>query len=409
MPRLSDLINTGQRLSIIGPYGTQVAERVARDVVESPQMAAGVPNLESLGAGCSALLTEKGQAYLQQIALDYVASVPNDHPLVVVTPSFRLAKQVLEAAASVRGVDPNLPALGLEFCLDSITIAQGAITHAQRSRENTLLAMSVGPPFECYEAERTPPDIDNKYLPQVFAAIRFGHPLDYLMFETVPSLHAAIGAAVAFTRAHKVLHISDSKDRLTTSGTRKYMESLLNKVRYMGSEAFGRLVPSYDPTTSTFQAIEPQKEYVISLCLDEQGRLYCDQHNLYGPQRLELALNALRHFIASRGLYPPVGISINCNSPEVTERALEQLQRDGGSTFGGLASPDRPRNSDWIIGIHPNASSENDPRKYESMTTQQAIPVEDFASRVTGLVNRFDLKIIGGCCGTDHHTMKRLY
>lgn len=414
LKRLKD----GQRLSIIGPFGTQVAERLARDEVEQTQRTAGVMRLKYLGPGCSALLTPEGQAYLRQIAGDYLQSVPTDHPVVAVTPSFRLPKQVLEVAGSVRGVSPQLPRLGLELCLDSIQVIREAMQTSGRSLSNTLLTMSVGPPFECYKPELTPPDIDNKYLPQVFAAIRCGYPLDYLMFETVSSLSAAVGAAAAFTKAHRRLNLEKSKADFRNSGTITYIEDLIEKAAYMGPEAIHRLAPSYDPSTKTFEEIEREKEYVISLCLDEHGKFYCNYPNLSGPQTLpdptcpqplEYALNVLRGAIEAKGLYPPAGISINCNSPAVTRRALEQLRSDGQSTFGGLASSERPHNSDWIIGIHPNASSEDNPRMYEQMTTQQAIPRDEFTALVTGMANEFGLRIIGGCCGTDHHTMRQLY
>ena len=185
MDKLCDLLGSEEIIFISGPFGTEVAERVARDIVERPQKASSVPNNKYIGQGCSALLTPEGHVYLSELASDYLNSVPKDQALVIVTPSFRLAKQTLEAAASVRGVDPQLPAMGLELCLDSVNIIQQAVKSSARLRDNTLVAMSIGPPFDCYKGEDTPLDVDNKYLPQTFAAIRFGHSLDYLMFEIV--------------------------------------------------------------------------------------------------------------------------------------------------------------------------------------------------------------------------------
>lgn len=386
MGRLSSLMAEGKKLSITGPYTTQVAERVARDIVERPQMAAGVPHYKYLGAGCSALLTPEGQAYIRQIACDYITSVPYDHPLVVVTPSFRLAKQVLEAAASVRGVDPHLPALGLELCLDSVSIVNHAIIASGRSRENTVIAMSVGPPFDCYRGEDTPDDIEGKYFPQVFAAVRFCHDVDYMLFETVPSFRAAVGAARTFTSAHKEFDLEKSKGSFRRTGTIQYLGSLLSASGYFGIDAAQRLAPSYEPPVHRFREIPPKKEYVLSFCLEEDGTL--------NHMRFDDAITELYGAIEREELMPPVGIGINCNSPALTEKILRSLSA---------------QNRQRVIGIHPNASSENNPRAYANMTSQYAIPVEQFTASVAAMVKEFGLTIFGGCCGTDHHTMQRLY
>jgi len=42
------------------------------------------------------------------------------------------------------------------------------------------------------------------------------------------------------------------------------------------------------------------------------------------------------------------------------------------------------------------------------MTHQQAIPVEKFVEAVARMTAQYNLKIIGGCCGTNPETMKEL-
>ncbi|MBI2142320.1 homocysteine S-methyltransferase family protein, partial [Candidatus Woesearchaeota archaeon] len=388
MVKLSDLIEGGQTIIISGPYGTEIAERVGRDTTERPQKASGVPTNKYIGAGCSALLTPEGHAYVHDVALDYLRSVPKSQPLVLVTDSFRLAKQTLEAAATVRGVNPNLPSMGLELCLDSVELATEAVEKSGRSRQNTAIAMSIGTPFDCYKGEDTPADIDNKYLPQTFAAVRFGHEVDfaavrfghevdYLMFETVPSLAAAVGAAKAFKQAHEGLNIPDSKANFTKMGTITYLGDLLEKAIRFGDGAVQKLAPSYDPSTQTFSSIKPEKEYVISLCLEADSSL--------NGRKLNEAIDDLYRLIEKEGLYEPVGLGINCNSPEVTRNALSSLS---------------PINKTRVIAVHANASSENNPRRYAEMTRQQAIPTLDFAGQVATLVTEYGLKIVGGCCGT---------
>ncbi|MBI1936427.1 homocysteine S-methyltransferase family protein [Candidatus Woesearchaeota archaeon] len=385
MGRLEEFLKTRKRIILSGPYGTRVAERVARDKVKRPQKATNVSENKFIGAACSALLTEEGQEYLREIASDYLNSVPKEHPLILVTPSFRLAKQTLESAASVSGADPNLPRRGLELCIDSLRICQEAINSSGRSRENTLLAMSIGPPFDCYRGKDTFPDIDNKYLPQTFAAIRFGRGLDYLMFETVPSLLAAHGVAIAFNKAHQELNIPERLGSFQRMGTIHYLGNVLPIIgKFLGEDALTKLCPSYNPKTDTFAAVEPEKDYVISLCLDKNGCIYPNMS-------LDLAIRDI--YAKSRGNKQPVGIGINCNSLEVTEAALSRLS---AKSLGK------------VIGIHPNASSENDPENYERMTKQQAIPTDEFVEAVTRLADRYGLHIIGGCCGTNEITMRGL-
>ncbi|MFA6888250.1 MAG: homocysteine S-methyltransferase family protein [Candidatus Woesearchaeota archaeon] len=206
------------------------------------------------------------------------------------------------------------------------------------------------------------------------------------MFETVPSLNAAIGAARAFKQAHDELNIPESKSNFKRMGTITYLGDLLDKAAFFGDDVIRRFVPSYDSSTKIFSSITPQKEYVISLCLEADGTL--------NGKNLNEAIDELYQTIEREKLYMPVGLGINCNSPQVTRDALNSL-----------SEPNRKR----VIGIHPNASSEDNPRHYADMTCQQAIPVQDFATQVVALVQDYDLKVVGGCCGTNAHTMTELY
>lgn len=384
MGRLAQFLHGERLIFLSGPYGTQVAERVARDKVERPQKASNIPDNKHLGAACSALLTEEGQVYLGEIASDYLESIPIERPMVLVTPSFRLAKQALEAAASVRGVNPNLPRMGLELCLDSINLCLER--PKVRPNTNTLLAMSIGPPFDCYRGEDTPPDVANKYLPQVFAAVRFGTKLDYLMFETVPSFGAAYGAVQAFNEAHQELNIPRSLDNFQRIGTIQYMGDVLAVVtRSINKSIVNMICLGYDPATRTFSPIKTNLDYVVSLCLEQDVTL--------NGMPLDSAIQEIFAKSEAEGQIQPVGICINCNSPDVTEEALTSLSRE---------------NLRRIVGIHPNASFERNPRNYADMTKNQAIPVEDYVRRVKEMVKTFSLKIVGGCCGTNEVTMREL-
>ncbi len=396
MGKLTELLGRlepPQRIILSGPYGTEVAERMAKDMADRPQMATGVLVNPFIGHGCSALFTNEGREYLRNIAHDYLTSVPSEQVLILVTPTFRIQKQILETATFIKGVDPTLPRIGLELCLDAIELCLDTMHSSGRSRDNTLLAMSIGPPIDCYRGEDTPPDIYNKTLPQTFAAIRFGHELDYIMFETVPSLNAAIGAARAFKKAHDELDVPERLDRRQRVGTLEYMRRILPFEAKVQRSYATDLCPSYDPTTQRFAAIEPEKDYVISFCLEKDCTIQVGNER-HHTMPLNVAISKLYATIKREKLYAPAGLKINCNSPKVEEEALSSLS---------------PQNLRRLIGIHPNASSERDPRKYGQMTRAQAIEIKDYAAAVKELAERFNLRIVGGCCGTNERTMKALY
>ena len=357
---------------------------MAKDIEENPQLSANVSRNKYLTADTSALLTDEGKEYLRRIAIDYLASVQPEQPVILVTPSFRLAKQALHVASGVRGFDPNLPRMGLELCLDSINLCKDALNLSERKSDSTLLAMSLGPPFDCYKGEDTPDDVDGKYLPQTFAALRFGNGLDYLMFETVPSLRAAIGAARSFKKAHEEFNIDDHLESLQKVETIEYMGNILSVLQVARISA-GGISPSYDAQNKAFLPIDRTKDFVIYFCLEEDGTL--------NGKELNSAINELYKNIAHEGIYEPAGFGINCNSPEVTHQALLRLSDD---------------NLSRLIGIHPNASSERNPRNYREMRVQHTIPQEHYIKLISDMANEFQLKIVGGCCGTNHHTMTGL-
>ena len=104
-------------------------------------------------------------------------------------------------------------------------------------------------------------------------------------------------------------------------------------------------------------------------------------------------ISRLYETITREKLIGPAGIGFNCNSPNLTGEVLSSLPADIRR---------------MVLGIHPNASSERDPRQYAKMTDLHAIPEQEYVSILAGLQREFNIPIIGGCCGTNHETMRQL-
>src|SRR3989338_884287 len=384
MGRLEELLKSGQMVVLSGPYGTEVTRRLAEDISRNQQKLADVPFNRLLGPDGSALLTDEGKVYLHSIANDYANSAPPEQPLIMMTPSFRLSHKFLYAASTSRVFDSSLPTRGLQLCQDATEICLDAIKSAGRDYKTTLVAISIWPPFECYAGEKTPRDVDALYLPQVLAIVRFGSMVDYLLFETVPSLRAAKGVARAFKQSHEEIDTNGNTENLHRIETIAYLGDILSDIS-RNRRRFDDVPHNYNPKKKAFLPIIPAKDYVISFCLEEDATL--------NGVELNKAINELYQSIEKEKLYKPLGLGINCNSVEVTLEALSSLS---------------PENVQRLVSIHPNASPERNPRKYGLMTENRAIPLGLYVSAVDDMVKRFDLRIYGGCCATDHKTMKGL-
>ncbi|MBI2558100.1 homocysteine S-methyltransferase family protein [Candidatus Woesearchaeota archaeon] len=393
MGRLEEILNSGKTIFLSGPYGTEVMRRFGLDITKNQQALRNVPTNYHLGADGSALLTPQGREYLRQIALDYLDSVPSEETMVLVTPSFRLSYPNLHAASLEKAFNSALAGMGLDLCLDSINACKDALQQSKRHHENTFLSMTIGPPFDCYRGEDTPIDVDNRYLPQTFAAVRFGKEVDYIMFETVPSLKGALGAAKAFKTAHESLNISERIKYRQKAETVEYLGNTLD-VSLRNKFNTDLVCPSYDIKSHTFSAIHPSKGYLIYFCVDEDGNLTeKDEHDKIVKIPFEDAVYQLYEKIDRQRLYSPIGIGISCNSPQLT-----------GEVLGSLSSGTVKK----IVGIHPNASSERNPKKYGELKKLQAIPAGEYVKLVSAITRGFNINIVGGCCATNQYTLKKL-
>ncbi len=92
---------------------------------------------------------------------------------------------------------------------------------------------------------------------------------------------------------------------------------------------------------------------------------------------------------------PPLGYLINCVHPIVFEQALQARQNATGSA--------RRR----IIGFQANTSAKSPEELNGSVELKSETPAV-FARQLIKLQNRWNLKILGGCCGTDQRHLRAL-
>lgn len=85
----------------------------------------------------------------------------------------------------------------------------------------------------------------------------------------------------------------------------------------------------------------------------------------------------------------PLFYMVNCVHPTIFEDAL-------------ASTPSRVRHlNDRVIGLQANASTKS-PEELEGLSYVDADPPEVLADAVLCVHRRFGIKILGGCCGTDH-------
>ncbi len=117
---------------------------------------------------------------------------------------------------------------------------------------------------------------------------------------------------------------------------------------------------------------------IISFVLNREGNL------LSG----EAPSDAIREVDSASGAYP-LGYSFNCCPVEALETALKNCAKLKGR----------------VIGVYPNASSRNQ-IELESGTETAGVrePVQN-AQYLHHLARKWDLKVIGGCCGYGHRDL----
>ncbi len=118
--------------------------------------------------------------------------------------------------------------------------------------------------------------------------------------------------------------------------------------------------------------------YVISFVIRPSG-------NLLDGTPLEQAMAEIDTRVRPR----PFGFMVNCVHPSVMRLALESLARRNADPHGRL------------LGLQANTSSLS-PEELDGRGTLDSDDPQAFARGMADLHRRFGLKILGGCCGSDH-------
>jgi len=399
MASLEAMIERGEPTTISGPYSTVIDAIIAKETLEGNQFDTGVLKIPGLSEGASAAIQDlrkerrdailgepgKSTTYVEPVTQKYVTSINRSRPLALVTNTWRIDYEHLRIAGQRLGAD--LVSDGTELMLYATKIAR-RVMEQERDNENTILMASISPPCDSYKGENTQWNVADLYAPQVFAAVRFSPAADCLLFETIPSYMAALGAMRAFNTVHEEFNIADHLDESTSLNpvTVYWGDTLSKSIQYNKTS---EEVPTYDK--GRFTRINPKQSYILSFCLDKDGKVHPGRKS--EAISLGKVIDDLYKKAESEGLTPPSGIGINCNSPAVTFAALKNL------THTQL---------DKIISIHPNASDNDDPRTYHLLHRGTAIEDQEFVPLLARMQREFNVQFVGGCCGSTPATMSIL-
>ncbi len=124
--------------------------------------------------------------------------------------------------------------------------------------------------------------------------------------------------------------------------------------------------------------------YVISFVIRPSGTL------LDGTP-LDEAIGEIDGWVRPR----PLGFLVNCVHPTVLLRALEVLSRRSSWP------------ADRLLGLQANTSSLS-PEELDGRGTLDSDEPGTFARAMVELHDRFGLRVLGGCCGSDHRHIARV-
>lgn len=121
------------------------------------------------------------------------------------------------------------------------------------------------------------------------------------------------------------------------------------------------------------------RPYIISFVIDRQGRVL-------DTTPLAEAMDTIDQAAAN----PPAGYMVNCVYPSFL-----------------MAETQTPAFFQRLIGIQANASS-LDHAQLDGSEQLQQDPLPDWTTNMVKLNKEFGVKILGGCCGTDHTYLQSL-
>lgn len=180
-------------------------------------------------------------------------------------------------------------------------------------------------------------------------------------------------------------------ENTTSDGFREYHSHQLNAIKSVGGVD---LVCAYT-ITSVEEAIgiaqassDVGLPVVISVTVETDGKLPD------GSEIRDLVEETDRRTgLVERAL--PLFYMVNCAHPSHINPALEKAKAAKEPWLGRLK------------GIRANASCKSH-EELDNSTVLDRGDVFDFATRLTKMIREYDLRVIGGCCGTDHEHIAAL-
>lgn len=359
--KFSALLDRGNLIKISGAFATEVFRRMGSDA----------PEFGPLGNGGAALATGPGRACVQQISDEHASHT--DGPLLFVENTYGLSPETLNGAAA-NGL-PGAETRGLELLTKAEDIALKSLEHVGRVDDDSTILVRSTRSENTYHGEDTPKNVAESYMANTLAFVRYGCA-DVQLFEATPSWWSMLGQARAFTRAHEPQELES------------------DVVRYLGGDITNIPARGLDPRTGRLRGVTQQKEYIISLCLEEDGTVQTGRSNgKYESMPLEEALDRFYEAAAQENLILPTTLGLNCNALSVTLEAFTNLPHDKRS---------------WVKCVYPNAGPERNPKNYRDAMEISSIPHKDFVRGLEQLRAAGAL-ILGGCCGAEPRIMKHDY
>ena len=137
-------------------------------------------------------------------------------------------------------------------------------------------------------------------------------------------------------------------------------------------------LPVFSEALGLARALSAQPvPYIISFVINDRGGLLDDTPLIDAIEEIDRSVDP-----------KPCGYMVNCVHPNTLVSGLDSL----------LSGPGRLR--DRLIGIQAN-TSEKPPHELDGAASLQSIAPEPFADAMADLHHRYQMRILGGCCGTD--------
>lgn len=141
---------------------------------------------------------------------------------------------------------------------------------------------------------------------------------------------------------------------------------------------FASTLPALSEAKGIAKAMsETEKDYVLSFVIRDNGKLL--DGNLL-TEAIEIIDNSTS--------VPPIFYLTNCIHPDVLHHSFFEL-KDGNKIL-----------EKRLFGIQANASDKS-PEELDNLTELHADSPANWAKRMVDLNKKYNLKILGGCCGTD--------